>query len=93
MHNNCPAKGKKREKINSSKYKPTFSVNKIGSNTRVRTCAHMHRGQLTINKQLGSTDTDVDDWTWTCVWVRYGDTIFFEKLEHNMAGICILINY
>lgn len=60
MHNNCPAKGKKRKKINSSKYKPTFSVNKIGSNTRVRTCAHMHRGQLTINKQLGSTDTDVD---------------------------------
>lgn len=60
MHNNCPAKGKKREKINSSKYKPTLSVNKIGSHTRVHTCAHMHRGQLTIYKQLGSTDTNLD---------------------------------
>lgn len=70
MHNNCPAKGKKREKINSSKYKPTFSVNKIGSNTRVRTCAHMHRGQLTINKQLGSTDTDVDVYRYDTV-TRY----------------------
>lgn len=70
MHNNCPAKGKKRNKINSSKYKPTFSVNKIGSNTRVRTCAHMHRGQLTINKQLESTDTDVDVYRYDTV-TRY----------------------